>query len=124
MPLTSEPVILKSCLLSFAWFIWKWKSRNAEVFNDVEWTDWFIINQISTLMNYILCKILKLTTDGSSLRNPAKSAGFGGQIRDTEDKWVGFAGSCGVTTSLNASTQKELLAIHHSLQVAWNTGLT
>lgn len=61
---------------------------------------------------------VKVNVDGSSFGNPGQS-GFGGVIRDSTGTWhLGFSGSCGYTTNLNA----ELHAIYHGLRLAWNNG--
>jgi ribonuclease HI len=61
---------------------------------------------------------VKLNVDGSSVGNPGRS-GFGGLIRDTNDNWLlGFSGSCGITTNINA----ELQAIFYGLEKAWSHG--
>lgn len=70
------------------------------------------VKSIPPAENYI-----KLNVDGSSYGNPGRS-GFGGIIRNSLGEWVsGFSGFCGISTNLTA----ELLAIYHSLDIAWKT---
>ncbi|KAG4401290.1 hypothetical protein AAZX31_07G220500 [Glycine max] len=107
------------CLI--CWFIWR--DRNAMTFSNENWQEWFIASQVNNMLNIISnqqeCQprnrytvqvawkpppptVLKLNTDGSSLVNPGQS-GFGGVIRDSQRDWIiGYTGSCGVTTSLQA----------------------
>lgn len=126
-----------SLFATACWIIWK--ARNSEIFNDVSWSVWFSLNQITCLHMDIVKAFgtniqtkqprlvqwhtppeayIKLNVDGSSLGNPGRS-GFGGILRDMNGEWVsGFSGFCGYTTNINA----ELLAIYHGLRVAWDMG--
>lgn len=126
-----------SLFAAACWIIWK--SRNAAIFNDMEWTNWYTINQVHTLHEDILHAFVahsptrmiksviwrppptdfcKLNVDGSSFGNPGNS-GFGGLIRDALGQWIiGYSGSCGYSTNLNA----ELLAMFHGLKLAWERG--
>jgi hypothetical protein len=119
------------------WYIWK--ARNEELFSDTSWEDWKVLNLINThhdatirsfgsVHNHREARLVswkppsgaavKLNVDGSSLGNPGRS-GFGGLIRDTNGNWLlGFSGSCGITTNINA----ELQAIFYGLEKAWSHG--
>jgi hypothetical protein len=119
------------------WYIWK--ARSKELFSDTYWEDWKVSNLINThhdatirsfgsVHNHMeACLVswkppsgatVKLNVDGSSLGNPGCS-GFGGLICDTNGNWLlGFSGSCGITTNINA----ELQAIFYSLEKAWCYG--
>jgi hypothetical protein len=105
------------------WYIWK--ARNEELFSDTLWEDWKVLNLTNTHHEARLVSwkppsgaAVKLNVDGSSLGNPGRS-GFGGLIRDTNGNWLlGFSGSCGITTNINA----ELQAIFYGLEKAWSHG--
>lgn len=125
--------------LIVCWCIWK--GRNAKIFSDLVWTDWYMINYIHTLHNSIhkafgsthnshavrevkwnppADNFIKLNVDGSSFGSPGRS-GFGGIFRNSSGEWIsGFTGFCGVSTNLNA----ELLAIYHGFMIAWRAGYT
>lgn len=61
---------------------------------------------------------VKLNVDGSYLGNLGRS-GYGGIIHNSSGAWLlGFSGSCGFTTNLNA----ELQAIAHGLELSWSRG--
>lgn len=115
-----------------------WKARNEELFNDISWDRWYIVNQILSLHRLVRtafgsdnhsnspkevkwCPPLnayKLNVDGSSFGNLCRS-GFRGLIRDELGQWcLGYSGFCGVTDNLKA----ELLAIHNRLKLAWLKG--
>lgn len=119
------------------WFVWR--SRNAEAFSDDKWPLWRINNLIWSNMDSISIGLgsstnmksprfiawhrpegetVKLNVDGSSFGNPGRS-GYGGLIRNNSGGWlIGFSGSCGYSTNLNA----ELQAILYGLDLAWNEG--
>lgn len=119
----------------FAIICWTvWKTRCDVVLNDRMWTHWQILSQITKLQNSIvgcygptekafvkeICwlpphdNVVKLNVDGSSFGNPGKFD-FGGLFRNSHGEWLlGFAGSCGHSTIMNA----KLLAIYHGLVLA------
>lgn len=116
-----------------------WRTRNAEIFSDQVWNDWYLLNYIRTLHDSIVKaygpmystqtirevkwnpppeNYIKLNVDGSSFGNPGRSS-FGGIFRNSYGEWMwGFSGFCGISTNLNV----ELLAIYHGLDMAWKAG--
>lgn len=117
-----------------------WKHRNARIFNNVVWENWFIISQIWNLQSIIrkffvpkpshvhdisarwippTSNFIKLNTDGSSLGNPDNVV-FGCLLCDSLGQWISsYLGSCEIATCLFA----ELIAIYHGINIAWNKGI-
>ncbi|RZB51795.1 hypothetical protein D0Y65_048285 [Glycine soja] len=118
-----------------------WKHRNARIFNNVVWENWFIISQIWNLQSIIrkffvpkpshvhdisarwippTSNFIKLNTDGSSLGNPDNVV-FGCLLCDSLGQWISsYLGSCEIATCLFA----ELIAIYHGINIAWNKETT
>jgi len=77
--------------------------------NDIgRWTSWHPAKSSATVLN----------VDGSSFDNPC-IFGFGGVLRKYNGTWIyDFGGNIGISSILQA----ELLALYHSLRIAWDQG--